>query len=263
MNIAVLFDGAGLARLGLEQAGHTCTGFELDPAKHYLSKMVGSGNCVLADVRDVDLSRFDAIWASPPCQSRSMAKTLHYTPVSKFSDDMMPWTLATAEQYKDKIWWIENVTTFKRRDNAWGQRYNAAQFLSTPIQNRNRIIGGFYKSPAIWRTYKRKYQDWDLCPTITATEYQGHKNDTRRASRWYGRKLTPMECAWHQGFDIPLFWWPIPDMINPATNKSYTLSQWRKNIYMAIGNGVLVYMARAFGEAYTKPDKGIRQLSLI
>ena len=31
MNIAVLFDGAGLARLGLEQAGHTCIGIELDP----------------------------------------------------------------------------------------------------------------------------------------------------------------------------------------------------------------------------------------
>ena len=27
MRIAVLFDGAGLARLGLEQAGHTCVGF--------------------------------------------------------------------------------------------------------------------------------------------------------------------------------------------------------------------------------------------
>ena len=55
MKIAVLFDGAGLARLGLEQAGHDCIGFELDPWKHYLSTWVGSGNCVLADARKVDL----------------------------------------------------------------------------------------------------------------------------------------------------------------------------------------------------------------
>ncbi len=47
MNIAVLFDGAGLARLGLEQAGHTCTGIELDPLKHMLSKRqrVVAGDC--------------------------------------------------------------------------------------------------------------------------------------------------------------------------------------------------------------------------
>jgi site-specific DNA-cytosine methylase len=51
LKIAVLFDGAGLARLGLEQAGHDCTGYEIDPAKHHLSRMVGSGNSVLADVR--------------------------------------------------------------------------------------------------------------------------------------------------------------------------------------------------------------------
>lgn len=65
LKIAVLFDGAGLSRLGLEQAGHECTGYELNPIAHELSKHVGSGNCVLADVKDVDLTEFDAIWASP------------------------------------------------------------------------------------------------------------------------------------------------------------------------------------------------------
>lgn len=64
LKIAVLFDGAGLARLGLEQAGHECTGFELNPVAHHLSKFVGSGNCVLADVRNVNLDEFDAVWVS-------------------------------------------------------------------------------------------------------------------------------------------------------------------------------------------------------
>ena len=44
--ILVLFDGAGLARLGLERAGHTCVGVELDPCKHWLGQYVGSGNCM-------------------------------------------------------------------------------------------------------------------------------------------------------------------------------------------------------------------------
>lgn len=59
MKIAVLFDGAGLARLGLELAGHECIGFELDPWKHHLGSMVGSGRCELADATEVDLSGFD------------------------------------------------------------------------------------------------------------------------------------------------------------------------------------------------------------
>ena len=72
---AVLFDGAGFARLGLEQAGWECVGFELNPMAHWLSQFVGNGNVVMQDVRTVDLSGFDAVWASPPCQKRSVARS--------------------------------------------------------------------------------------------------------------------------------------------------------------------------------------------
>ena len=43
MKVACLFDGAGLARLGLEQAGLDVTGYELDPAKHALSLHEAAG----------------------------------------------------------------------------------------------------------------------------------------------------------------------------------------------------------------------------
>lgn len=62
MQIAVLFDGAGGARLGLERAGHKCTGVELDKNKHYLSQFIGSGNCILGDATQFDLDSYDAIW---------------------------------------------------------------------------------------------------------------------------------------------------------------------------------------------------------
>lgn len=235
MNIAVLFDGAGLARLGLERAGHTCTGIELDPAKHFLSRFVGSGNCILADVRNVDLSIYDAIWASPPCQWRSSART-QGNPISQYADDLLTWSLGLAHD----IVWVENVLMQGNKGNDWGIKYNAHQFLDKPIQNRTRIIGGRYSLPSTYRPYSKYI--YGLCPAITATEWKGCATDTRRASRYYGRKLTIEECAYHQGFEIPKEWYNIPE--------TYTKSAWYRNLYEAIGNGVPVYMSYAFGEVY-------------
>lgn len=241
MKIAVLFDGAGLARLGLESIGHECTGYELDPLKHKLSLFVGSGNCVLADATKVDLSGYDAVWASPPCQLRSSART-QGDPVSAFADDLLDWSLALPHD----VLWVENVLP-QGKPPSWGTVWNAAQFLQYPRQNRNRVIGGRHKRPTVWRMYKRSYPN--LCPAITATEYKGCATDKRRASRSYGRRLTIEECAYHQGFVIPQEWYSIPDGFTKAT--------WYKNIYEAIGNGVPVYMSMRFGAEYVEGGNAI------
>jgi site-specific DNA-cytosine methylase len=235
MQIAVLFDGAGLARLGLEQAGHDCTGFELDPLKHRLGQHVGSGNTYLADVRDVDLSRYDAVWASPPCQWASSART-QGDPVSDYAIDLLQWSL----DLDVPVLWVENIMSQSKANNGWGTPYNAAQFTSVPLQNRNRIIGGHYREPLVYTSYRKAFAG--VCPCITATEYKGCASDTRRASRFYGRRLTVDECAYHQGFEIPEAWRETPDGFTPG--------RWRQNLYEAIGNGVPVYMARGFGEMY-------------
>lgn len=241
MKIAVLFDGAGLARLGLEQAGHDCVGFELNPWKHCLSRHVGSGNCVLADARDVDLSEFDAVWASPPCQTHSIAATqggpkCQVLPGESYSDGTL---LAWSEQIEKSVLWVENVDWHATRHLPI---YNAAQFIDPPIQNRSRRIGGRYLAPTVLRPYRRA--EPGICPTVTATEHRGCASDRRRASRFYGRKLTPDECAYHQGFEIPDAW------RSPPSNWPASYIAWTRNLYEAIGNGVPVYMARAFGEAY-------------
>jgi hypothetical protein len=124
MKIAVLFDGAGLARLGLEQSGHTCVGVELDPHKHHLSAFVGKGDCRLADVRSFDLTSFDAVWASPPCQQRSQART-QGAPRSIYADDLVDWALAL----DTNVLWVENVVTSGEQ---FGVLYNAAQFHEPP-----------------------------------------------------------------------------------------------------------------------------------
>lgn len=247
MRIAVLFDGAGLARLGLEQAGHTCVGVEIDPVKHYLGSFVGKGQSVLMDVRNFDLTGFDAVWASPPCQTRSPAKSqgspnrvgLHSREYSELlAEDMVPWSLSLSQA----VLWVENVVTLG--EEPFGPVWNAAQFLAEPIQCRNRIVGGRYQAPKVYRRYQRSYPGLKLCPAITATEYRGCATDRRRASRWYGRKLTLAECAFHQGFIIPEGWQQPPEWFTG------TPREWLWHQYEAIGNGVPVYMAKAFGKAH-------------
>lgn len=243
MRIAVLFDGAGLARLGLEQAGHECVGVELDPVAHHLGQLLGGGQSVCMDAREFDLDGFDAVWASPPCQWHSSARTQGDPKDSAFADgSLLGWCLEELPKAKLKAWWVENVAHQSSARNEWGTLYNAAQFAEEPRQNRIRVIAGQHDAPAVVRPFKRFYPDLDLCPCVTATEWKGCATDKRRASRWYGRRLTVDECAWHMGLSgVPKKWRkPLP---------GYTWEAWQRVLYRVLGNGVPVWMARAFGRA--------------
>ncbi len=234
MKIAVLFDGAGLARLGLEQAGHECVGFELDPWKHYLSTMVGSGNCVLQDATTVDLRNFNGVWASPPCQKHSIARDSRPSS-GYYAEDYLEWCL----QLPHFPLWVENVLQGNRPFRT-ATVWNAGQFTPTPIQSRNRGVGGMYKIPHTYRPYQKSYED--TCPAVLASEWKQGYHAPRNAARFYGRKLSLDECAYHQGFTVPQDWYAVPDGFTEAT--------WMYKLYEAIGNGVPVYMAKAFGEAH-------------
>lgn len=68
MRIADLFCGAGGSAVGLYRAGFEVVGFDIEtqgsyPFKHYVQNAL-----------TVDLSEFDAVWASPPCQLYSISR---------------------------------------------------------------------------------------------------------------------------------------------------------------------------------------------
>ena len=248
MKIAVLFDGAGLARLGLEQAGHECIGVELDPIKHYLSTLVGSGNSILGDAQNFDYSKYDAIWASPPCQFWSDQNHGTVNIHNKFKNpDLLKWSLNINIQ----ILWVENVIN---KEFKFGNKYNAVQFLKKPVQQRRRMIGGSYIEPQVYRLYKSYYPEFkDICPpACLASELkQGgrareYSKERRKFTRWFFYKKNRMptieDMATAQGFTIPRSWY--------KPMKGYTNKQWIIQLSQAIGNGVPVYMSKAFGEMY-------------
>lgn len=267
MKIAVLFDGAGLARLGLEQAGHTCFGVELDPVAHHLGTFVGGANTYLCDVRDTladhIIGECDAVWASPPCQELSSART-QGPAQGNYSKNHLAWCLELKKQYPHlKVLWVENIKSQKASENTWGTLWNAAQFAEKPLQNRQRVIGGEYPSPETFRDFKSHYPHLNLCPCVTATEFKGCASDKRRASRYFGRRMLLEEVAYHMGMpnthgpcngfrgllnEDKSYWVPSGWEIKPEWFEG-TNTAWRNAQYRGLGNGVPVWMAKAFGDA--------------
>lgn len=259
--LLVLFGGAGLATKGLvdsECAKHIVS-IEIDPAKHHLSKILNpTVEHITADVLTLDsdwIASFDAVWASPECQQWSDQNSSNE--LNPESMKLLWWSLALPND----VLWVENVlSSYGRHLNNWGRHWNAAQFEQNPRQLRRRIIGGRYRNPYTYRKYKANYPEYRnvACPAIMASEL-GHggvnkdwHKERRKATRWYmdkyNRLITIENMAYLQGIAIPDEWYDMASKTKLST---------------VVGNGVPTYMARAFGEAYSKPDVGIRQLPLF
>ncbi len=76
MRAVDIFCGAGGASRGLMQAGFVVTGVDIKPQKNYCGDAFIQADA-LEYLATADLSQFEIIWCSPPCQFHSAMKTLH------------------------------------------------------------------------------------------------------------------------------------------------------------------------------------------
>lgn len=95
-----LFCGAGGATKGLQRAGFHVTGVDIARQPHYCGDLFVQADALRPPF---DLTGFDFIWASPPCQAHSKTRAIH----GNDYPDLIPQTrdlLADAA-----AWAIENV----------------------------------------------------------------------------------------------------------------------------------------------------------
>lgn len=94
-----LFCCAGGASMGLHRAGFEVTGVDIVPRPRY------PFNFIQGDALEADLSGYDLVWASPPCQAHTALKTMHN---AKSHPDLIPPTRAKLKAWGG-AWIMENV----------------------------------------------------------------------------------------------------------------------------------------------------------
>lgn len=107
-----LFCKAGGVTRGLQLAGYHVTGVDIDPQPHYIGDVF-----IQADALTVDLSGYDLIWASPPCQGYSRTRTIH------------------------KRQYVDLVAAVRQRLQAWGGPYIIENVPEAPLHNPVTLCG--------------------------------------------------------------------------------------------------------------------------
>jgi DNA (cytosine-5)-methyltransferase 1 len=100
LRVLDLFCAAGGASMGLHRAGFDVMGIDINPQPHYPFKFE------LGDAMEADLSDYDLVWASPPCQAHSEMQKIHKN-ASDHPDLIEPMRKKLEEW--GGLWIMENV----------------------------------------------------------------------------------------------------------------------------------------------------------
>jgi DNA (cytosine-5)-methyltransferase 1 len=96
-----LFCCAGGAGMGISQAGYDVTGVDIEPQPEYPHRFL------LGNALDADLSGYDFVWASPPCQCFTKYKNCRPNLADKYQD-LIAATRAKLTAWGG-VWIMENV----------------------------------------------------------------------------------------------------------------------------------------------------------
>lgn len=97
-----LFCGAGGATRGLQQAGFHVTGVDINPQPRYCGDVF-----IQADALTIDVSGYELVWSSPPCQHYSRASACRPGLKATYPDLVEP--TRNLLRAKASAWVIENV----------------------------------------------------------------------------------------------------------------------------------------------------------
>ena len=115
-----LFSGAGGAGMGLSKAGFNVTGVDISPQPRYPFEFIQM------DALDADLSGYDFVWASPPCQKHSRLAALSEKKYECF-----------IERTRAKL-------------KAWGGPYIIENVVGAPLLNPITLCGSSFRLN-VWR----------------------------------------------------------------------------------------------------------------
>jgi DNA (cytosine-5)-methyltransferase 1 len=191
-----LFCGAGGASMGLHRAGFDVTGIDINPQPRYPFRFAQAN----ALEPPFDLSKFDFIWASPPCQ--------HYTIVWRGQEDRRKNYPDLIEATRNLLAGhpctvIENVPKAPLRPDLV---LTGAQFGLDIVRNRVFEINGFDPGFQLVRQQSKKVSNGGLACVA------GHGAN----SAWNLRRSAGL-CKWRD----------LPKHLTDALNARNCVSGWR------------------------------------
>lgn len=152
MHLALdLFCGAGGASVGIHRAGFEVSGVDIANQPNYPFPFR------LGDALDVDLSGFDFVWASPPCQNSSRMSNCRPGLAEKYAQ-LIPATRAKLK--------------------AWGGPYIIENVVGAPLENPMMLCGAMFGL----KTYRHRLFESNV--PLTVPPHPKHEVPTSKAGHW-------------------------------------------------------------------------------
>ena len=204
-----LFCGGGGVGDGLMRAGFEVTGVDRNKACEYFYPGEFVGGDVFEVAETLDLSEFDFIWASPPCQAFTFAN-IHHSHRKTVNDDLIEQTRELLAPYRYTC--IENVV---------GAPIRRDLVLTGPVFGLDRIVRRRHfelgwmidpdYQPYIWSTTPT-----GLTISITKTDTPNYDQRRRRRAKGMGTQPSLKECMSALGVSHKMSREMIGEAIPPA-----------------------------------------------